>query len=74
MKSLMRSYTYWPGMDEDIERVEKTCRSCILAVKAPPIRYNLWPQTDIPWSRIHIDSAGSLNGFYYLVVVDNYMK
>ena len=73
MKSLMQSYTHWPGMDENIERVMKTCRSCTLAVKAPLIRYKPWPQTDIPWSRIHIDYAESLNGFY-LVVVDGYMK
>ena len=32
-QSLMRSYTYWPGMDEDIEKVVKTCRGCSLATK-----------------------------------------
>ena len=74
MKSLMRSYTHWLGMDEDIERVVKTCRGFILAAKALLIRYKPWPQMDIPWSRIHIDYAGPLNGFYHLVVVDSYMK
>ena len=38
MKSLMQSYTYWPGVDEDIERVVKTCRGHTLAVKPPLIR------------------------------------
>ena len=76
MKSLMRSYSYWPGMDEDIERVMKTCRGCArkLWAMAPPTRYKPWPQTDIPWSRIHIDNAGPLNGFYFQVVVDSYTK
>ena len=74
MNSLMQSYTSWPGIDEGIERVLKTCRGCALAVKAPPIRYKPWPQMDIPWSRIHIDYAGPLNGFYYLVVVNCYTK
>ena len=48
MKSLMRSYTYGPGIDEDIERVVKTCRGCVLATKAQPIKYKQWPQMDIP--------------------------
>ena len=73
MKSLMRSYTYWPEMDEDIERVVKTCRGCALAVKAPLIEYKPWPLTNVPKSRIHIDYAGCLDGFY-LVVVDSYTK
>ena len=74
MKRWMRSYTYWPRMDEDIERVVKTSRSCAQAVKAPPIRYKPWLPSDIPGSRIHIDYAGPVNGFYYLVVVDSYTK
>ena len=61
-------------MDEDIERVVKTCRGCALVAKVPPIRYKPWPQTDILWSRIHIDYVGPLNGFYHLVVVDSYTK
>ena len=47
MKRLMWSYTKWPGMDKDIERVEKTCHGCALAAKAPLIRYKSWPQTVI---------------------------
>lgn len=38
------------------------------------INFNPWPKTDRPWSRMHIDFAGPLNGFYYLVVVDSYSK
>ena len=70
----MRSYTYWPRMDQDIEKIVKTCRACALAQKAPPIKFQPWPKTDVPWSRIHIDYAGPLNGFYYLIVVDSYSK
>ena len=36
--------TYWPGMDEDIEQLVKTCIGCTLAVKSPPIRYKPQPQ------------------------------
>ena len=44
------------------------------AAKSPPVRTQLWPKTDIAWSRIHMDYAGPLNGYYYLVIVDSYSK
>ncbi|XP_014777797.1 uncharacterized protein K02A2.6-like [Octopus bimaculoides] len=28
----------------------------------------------MPWSRLHIDFAGPINGYYYLIVVDSYTK
>ena len=74
MKSLMRSYVYWHSMDRDIESLIKTCKGCALAAKAPPIKFNPWPETDCPWSHLHIDLAGSLNGSYYLIVVVSFSK
>lgn len=44
MKSWMRSYVYWCSMDRDIECLVKSCKSCALAVKAPPIKFNPWPE------------------------------
>ena len=38
MKSLMRSYKYWPSIDQDIEKMVKECRGCQLAAKATPIK------------------------------------
>ena len=52
MKSLMRSYVYWPNTDKDIKNIVKSYKSCALAVKAPSIKYSPWPKTDRPWSRI----------------------
>ena len=40
MKSLMRSYTYWPRMDQDIEKMVKEGRGCQLAAKAPPKKFS----------------------------------
>ena len=74
MKSLMRSFVYWPSMDQDITNMVKTCKCCVLAAKAPPITYKPWPKSEQPWSRIHRDYAGPLEDFYYLIVVDNYSK
>ncbi|CAH8585253.1 unnamed protein product [Schistosoma margrebowiei] len=33
-----------------------------------------WPQPEYPWSRIHVDFAGPINGITYLVVVDAFSK
>ena len=38
MKALMRSYVHWPGMDRDIENMVKSCKSCALIARAPPIK------------------------------------
>ena len=65
IKSLMRSYTNWPKMDQDIEDLVRHRKGCQLAAKSPPVRTQPWPKTDIPWSRIHMDYAGPLNGYYY---------
>lgn len=74
MKSLMRNYVYWPAMDKDIMEMIKTCRGCALAAKAPPTTFKPWPKTEQPWSRIHIDFAGPIDDYYYLIVVDSYTK
>ena len=74
MKALMRSHTYWPNMDKDIEQVVKTCKGCEQAAKAPSVKFTLWPKTDVPWTRLHIDYAGAMNGNYYLIVVDSFSK
>ena len=63
MKALMRSYVYWPGMDKDIENMVKSCKSC---ASAPPIKFNPWPKTDKPWSRLHIDYAGPIKRTCFL--------
>ena len=37
MKSLMRSYVYWPKMDNDITVMIEKCKGCALAAKAHPL-------------------------------------
>ena len=74
MKSLMRWYIHWPNMEKDIENAVKSCKGCALAAEAPPIKFNPGTKTDLPWSRIHIDFACPLEGYYYLIVVDSFSK
>ncbi|XP_055695953.1 uncharacterized protein K02A2.6-like [Lutzomyia longipalpis] len=75
MKSLARSYVYWPGLDADVQHVVKTCQDCAIAAKSP-IKSELysWPLATRPWQRVHIDYAGPVNGSYYLLVIDALTK
>ena len=75
MKSLARGYMYWPGMDKQIELYVRSCSKCAEVAKAP-IKCTLqsWPIPNKAWERIHIDYAGPVRGFSYLVIVDAYSK
>ena len=75
MKRLARSYVYWTNITKDIEDYVKGCRNCQEAAKAP-VKTELfsWPTEKQPWSRIHIDYAGPVNGKMFLVIVDAYSK
>ncbi|XP_025758532.1 uncharacterized protein K02A2.6-like [Oreochromis niloticus] len=75
MKSLARSYVWWPGIDSQIELQAKACHSCQRVQKEPglaPLHPWLWPSC--PWERIHVDFAGPFEGHMYLVVVDAHSK
>ena len=49
MKSIARSYVYWPSMDTDIVKLVKSCRDCQQASKNPPKQEPVpWPQTNLP--------------------------
>ena len=63
---LMQSYLYWPGMDKDIENMVKSCKSCASVAKVPPIKFNPWPTTDKPSSRLHIDNVGLIKEHTFL--------
>ena len=75
MKSLARSYVWWPRMDADLESKVKNCHQCQQNQKsAPAVPMRSWEWPSQPWSRILIDYAGPLQGKMFLVVVDAYSK
>src|SRR5690606_36017922 len=75
MKTLARHHVYWPNIDQDIEVLVRNCLSCASASKNPiKTELSSWPQATKPWSRIHIDFAGPVDGHTYLVVIDAYSK
>jgi len=75
MKSLAQNYTYWPGMDKDIEQRVRRCTPCAAAAKQPPkATLHSWPPAIKPWERIHIDYAGPHLGKQFPIVIDAYSK
>ena len=61
-------------MDKEIEENVKSCRGCAIEAKALPVKFTPWSKTDQPWSRLHIDLAGSMKEQYHLIVVDSFSK
>ncbi|BHF84807.1 hypothetical protein SprV_0902795900 [Sparganum proliferum] len=71
MKSISRSFAYWPGIDGDIDDLVRRCSRCQQAAKMPPRQPPVpWQPPERLWSRVHIDYAGPLNGVSYLIMVD----
>lgn len=74
-KSLARSYIWWPKIDNEIEKLIKNCEPCQLTQPNPEKSSLIpWQPTDIPWSRLHIDFAGPIKNFQFLIVIDSYSK
>lgn len=71
MKTIARQHCYWKSIDRDIEATVRSCRECANIKPQPqPSPAHSW---DIPqgnWERLHIDYAGPLYGYHYLIVVD----
>jgi hypothetical protein len=71
MKSIARSYVWWPGIDADIERTCHECATCAAEGAAPPRSApQPWPYISRPWSRLHLDFLGPLGGKMYLILID----
>ena len=71
MKSLIRSFVWWLGMDNDLEKKVKGCFNCQSTRHRPPtapLHTLEWPER--PWSRLHADYAGPFMTKMFLIVVD----
>ena len=55
MKSIARSYMWWPSIDKQLEQVAKLCVCCQSVKSKPavaPLHPWLWPSQ--PWQRVHV--------------------
>lgn len=75
MKSVARSYFWWPKIDNDIERIANSCSSCLLE-RANPAKSEIhnWHYPNSVWERLHLDYLGPFKEKMYLIVVDAYSK
>lgn len=75
MKSLARSYVWWPTLDKDIEDIAKACDPCLRHKQSPPkTSLSSWTPEEQPWSRIHIDFLGPFKGRHFLLIIDSFSK
>ena len=75
MKQLARSVVWWPGVDSDIENLVKSCTTCSLHQKSPPVApLHPWEWPKTPWMRLHIDNAGPFMGKMFLVIIGAHSK
>ena len=75
MKSLARSFVWWPKLDADIDKKAKSCQVCQLQQKAPtqvPLHPWEWPEQ--LWCRVHADYAGPFQGKMFLLLVNAHSK
>jgi len=70
IKAIARSFVWWPNLDVQIERKVADCFICQAMKPNPPTAsLHHWFYSSKPWSRMHVDYAGPMNGSMYLVVV-----
>lgn len=75
MKMIARSFVYWPNIDTDIENYIRKCGNCAVAAKAPvKTTLSSWPIPSQPWTRLHLDYAGPIQGRHFLIIVDAHSK
>lgn len=74
IKSLARSYVWWPTIEKDIEALCKNCNICNTFRQSPVKSIKPWPIEMTPWTRIHIDFLGPIFGNKYIVIVDSFSK
>jgi len=69
MKSIARSYFWWPSFDSELEEKAQSCVACQSVKNSPPsvpLHTWLWPAK--PWQRVHIDFAGPFMNRTFLLI------
>ncbi|XP_064468795.1 uncharacterized protein K02A2.6-like [Ornithodoros turicata] len=75
MKSLTLALFWYLGLDADIKLVAKTCNTCAQAASMTPAQPPaIWPATSEPWSRVHVDFAGPIEGQMLVIAMDSHSK
>lgn len=73
MKMLARSTVWWPGIDDDIEAMVKSCFVC---QRFQPQQSTIpvpWPSTTRVFQHVHIDFLQKFNR-YFFILLDSYSR
>ena len=74
MKSLSRSYLWFPGLDSAIEDLVNACGPCqALQKESPKVPLIPWEYPRNVWERVHIDFF-ELDKKFYFLLVDSHSK
>ena len=76
-KQLIREKAWFPGIDEQVEEVVRSCIQCQASYTGPTPREPLCPTPlpPAPWTNIVIDFAGPFpSGEYAMVIIDEYSR
>jgi len=72
---MVRSFTYWPGVDKDIKNIAKFCEGCAKNANFPrKYSQHHWEYPIATWVRKHIEYAGPFQGKMLLIFTDAYFK
>ncbi|MCP4257395.1 MAG: transposase family protein [Planctomycetes bacterium] len=75
MKSVARSYVWWPSLNNDLENLVRSCDTCNRHGRSvPAVGEHPWSKPNGPWQRVHMDFAGPFQGLMWLVVQCAYSK
>jgi transposase InsO family protein len=77
MKTLARSYVWWPDLNQDLENTVKTyvdCNKFGRSVPALKDHGHPWCRPTGPYQRIHMDFAGPFQGHLWLLIQDAHSK
>ena len=74
MKQMARRHCWWFKIDQDIQNMSKSCKSCQEEQASPRLKFQNWPVTNKPWERVHVDFAGPFWGNMWMILVDAHSK
>ena len=75
MKGVARAYIWWPGLDDQIEGMIRTCDPCMRIQDSPSLApLHPWVLASNQRERVHVDYAEPFEGQTYMVAVDAFSK
>lgn len=68
-KQLARKYFYWPGMNNELEKLVRACKTCAeIDPDRLPKTFVPWPVPSKPFERVHLDFFDAFSRRFFLLV------